>query len=83
MHTPTHILSSTQQGAKITVKLYGAITPERLAKEQQELDHRSEQLNTRTPVKSGMTTNRKMLPEQDEEFFGDDPFDVPFQSTGR
>lgn len=82
MTSPTHILSSTQQGTKITVMLYGDVTAERLAKEQRELDHRLDQLNSaRPPAKSAPVPNRKTM-YQDDEFF-DDPFDGPFQSTGR
>jgi len=47
--TPTKILTATRYNTTIVRKLYGEVTPERLEREQREVNHRAEQLSTPPP----------------------------------
>jgi len=79
MSTPSHILTNTKFGTTVTFKLYGAITPERLAAEQRLIDHRAEQVGApRTHSEKTIVVSERRPSYHDE-----DVFDGPFQSTGR
>ncbi len=43
--TPTMSLTAEHGNVKVVTKLYGAVTPERLLKEQKATDHRADQLD--------------------------------------
>lgn len=47
---PTLVQTATSGSVTITSKLYGPVDSERAVRNQREIEHRAEQLNTKTPI---------------------------------
>lgn len=77
MLTPSLVLTNTKFGHTVSVKLYGNVTPARIAEEERLLAWRADQLSPARHTPKPVVDRR--LGEMDDDIFDD----VSFQSTGR
>lgn len=88
MSQVSYVTRSTKGGITVVTKLYGEVTPERIAAETAMTVHRAEQLDPTALAELRASAQRRVTKRDDDddswdEEDGTDPFDGPFQSTGR
>lgn len=88
MSQVSYVTRATKGGLTVVTKLYGEVTPERIAAETAMTAHRADQLDPAAIAELRASAQRRVAKRDDDddswdEEDGADPFDGPFQSTGR